>query len=375
MLIKKFPTLYKTSNAGKIQEWDLHVNELADGSAEIITVHGQRNGKKQTARVHVTKGKNAGKANATNPVQQAVSEAESKYNKQLDKGYSEEMGAKAVLRPMLAQSFDKHAKKIVYPVFVQPKLDGVRCLAYKKGSEIILESRKGKRFKSLKHIEEFLDDVFKKYPGLILDGELYNSTENFQELSGIIRRDKTNPKSIKIHYHIYDIINEKSFDERNKFIEKLFDSDHLKVGPAKDFIIKVETFTAKSKDEVDKLHDKIRGEGYEGIMLRNSAGPYQPDKRSYDLQKYKVFQDQEFKIVGAEEGVGKFEGICTFVCETDTGAVFRCTPEGTDDVRHEYWVNRKKYIGKFLTVRFFEWTTSDPPLPRFPVGISIRDYE
>ena len=85
--------------------------------------------------------------------------------------------------------------------------------------------------------------------------------------------------------------------------------------------------------------------------------------------------DDEFKIIDAIEDIGKFAGQCTFVMETKDGTQFKCKPTGDEHTRQEYWKNKDKYIGKKMTVRFFSWTDSDKPVPRFPVGVAIRDYE
>jgi hypothetical protein len=81
--------------------------------------------------------------------------------------------------------------------------------------------------------------------------------------------------------------------------------------------------------------------------------------------------------VGAYENKGKMEGQCTFTCVTEDGAEFGCKPMGTEAQREQYWTDFQsgKLTGRVLTVKFFEWTTSDKPVPRFPVGVCIRDYE
>jgi hypothetical protein len=85
--------------------------------------------------------------------------------------------------------------------------------------------------------------------------------------------------------------------------------------------------------------------------------------------------DEEFEIVGVKEGEGKFEGLAIFRCKTAQGAEFDATPKGTDAERRAYYEQRAELVGKHLTVRFFEWTSSEPPVPRFPIGIAVRDYE
>src|SRR5688572_2152141 len=103
---KRFPKLYKTSSRGSEQEWEIVVNETEDGIGEYTTYFGQVDGQIQTTTVKVLTGKNIGRANETSPYEQACREAESKWKKQLDKGYSEQRGGASMARkPMLAQSY------------------------------------------------------------------------------------------------------------------------------------------------------------------------------------------------------------------------------------------------------------------------------
>jgi ATP-dependent DNA ligase len=130
-----------------------------------------------------------------------------------------------------------------------------------------------------------------------------------------------------------------------------------------------------SHTEAVDAHNAWVASKYEGIILRHSGCTYKVGYRSQELLKLKASIDEEFEIVGVKEGEGKFEGLGIFQCKTAAGAAFDATPRGTDAERREFWENRASYVGKQLTVRFFEWTSSEPPVPRFPVGISVRDYE
>lgn len=117
--------------------------------------------------------------------------------------------------------------------------------------------------------------------------------------------------------------------------------------------------------------------GYEGIMIRNYAGLYKEDGRSQNLLKYKKFIDQEFPIVGAIRNKGKLENTCVFVCDHN-GEEFKVMCEGSQEEREKLWSdwkNGKIQAGDKLTVKFFSWTSSDKPVPRFPIGVGVRNYE
>ena len=121
MKIEFTKTLYKQE-----QIWTCIVIDYGT-YAEIEVLFGKKGGKIQKKITRIDVGKNIGKANETTYLQQAVSEAESKINKQKDKLYSEwqhVLHSRILPRPMLAHTYDKHAHKIKFPCYVQPKLDG-----------------------------------------------------------------------------------------------------------------------------------------------------------------------------------------------------------------------------------------------------------
>lgn len=359
----KTQKLYKLDSKSKVRVW---WGETVDGGFNMH--HGLKDGKIQTRFTAVDSGKNIGRANETTPEEQAKLELQSKYNKQVDKGYLTEDKfnpsagqAMKVVRPMLAHRYDKHPHKISFPCFIQPKLDGIRCLGFPNK----LESRRGKPFTVLGHIQDEVSEVL-SVGKMSLDGELYVHGEDFQKIISAIKRDKPIKESGQIEYHVYDTISKANFNERYTWIQGRLlelDLDHIKLVP---------TYTIDDKSEIITYHQKFLSMGYEGSILRNLHGPYEIDKRSYNLQKVKDFIDQEFKIVDYK--VDKDE-CCVFCCVTQDNAPFDVRPEGTIEQRQRYITDFNEIKGKMLTVRFFEWTTSDPPVPRFPVGVAVRDYE
>ena len=109
-------------------------------------------------------------------------------------------------------------------------------------------------------------------------------------------------------------------------------------------------------------------------MVRNVHSLY-VNKRSYDLQKVKDFSDEDFVIVGVEEGRGKLAGhVGAFICKTDDGKQFLAKMSGETSRLKEYFENHSLWEGKKLTVQF-QGLTGAEKVPRFPVGKAIRDYE
>jgi len=374
-MTKSFPKLYGVSSKGVMKEWSIIVTKNANDSS-IIVSHGQFLGKIQVATETIREGKNIGKANETSAYEQAVLEAESKWKSQLDKNYTEMMpslDAKIELKllPMLAQKYKERKHHLVWPAYIQPKLNGVRCLVERKGDTINFWSRKSKLYKNfnLYMEQEFLS--FMK-DGDILDGEMYNHGDvTFQELMSLIKDEKTpDLESLKkyVKFWCYDRpCGTLGFSSR--YIKHRYD-----IPNGLNYLRLVDTFPVKNGIDVDKYHGQFMEAGYEGSIIRSGGNePYNFQYRDNSLLKFKDFQDAEFIIVGCKEGVGKDEGKAIFRCKIKSGAEFYVRCKGADSVREEQWKNREKYMGQELTVRY--QCLSDEGIPIFPVGIIVRDYE
>lgn len=372
-MTKTFPTLYGVSSKGVTKVWKISVT-----GATILVEHGQLDGKIQQAPETIREGKNIGRANETSASQQALLEAESKWKKQHDKNYTENLPkidggmGKITLKhlPMLAQKFKERKQHIRWPAFVQPKLDGIRCLVLRERGKIIFLSRKAKVLKNFVYMEqEFLG--FMK-DGDILDGEMYNHGDvTFQELMSLIKDEKT-PDLARlkkfVKFHCYD------HPQGDRGFAARYVIWRYEVPNGLNYIRLVDTFSVKNEADVAKYHGQFMEAGYEGSIIRSGGDePYKFQYRDNQLQKNKDFIDDEFEIVGCDQGTGKAEGQAIFVCKIRSGKEFSVRCKGTDAVRQEQWVNRKKYMGKELTVRY--QNLSDESIPRFPVGIIVRDYE
>lgn len=366
-----FPTLFKKSKTGKVSQWQITVNKNV-----IYVEHGYIDGKKQKDVRLLKEGKNLDQVNATTAEQQAMQEAESKWKHQKDKGYVESLTATddIVYLPMLAQKFTDRKKYMIFPCYAQPKLDGVRCFARVINGEVVLTSRNGKRFP---HMEHLFDDI-KMFPNIetmILDGELYSDKESFNTVVGLVKKEKLteeDKETIKnINMRLYDcvILNspDADFIVRDKILVDTFDEYTFK------YLAKVCSVEVNNEKEAIEKHDIFVKEGFEGLILRNFKGAYELNKRSNNLQKFKNFFDDEYMVVGFEEGEGRAEGTVVWICKNKNDQTFKVRPKGTDGERRDWFNNGKKYIGATLTVRYQEIT--EDGIPRFPVGLGIRDYE
>lgn len=370
------PTIYKRTETGKIQVWTMEVE-----GDKFRTVAGQLNGKLVTAKWTTAKGKNPGKKNATTPEEQALKEANAKRTLKLEAEYREkieDIDDPTIWKdPLLAQEFfDDQTKKeieLVYPVWSQPKLDGMRCITMANASF----SREGNPIMVIDHIRESIAAVFAKYPNLELDGELYNHDlkANFDELISIAKKGKATPERIaiakeKIQYWIYDIRDPSmSFEERSQFILKLF----LDFPEMETYCRIVPTDKIEDRKDLDLCYKDYQDQGYEGQMIRlNTKYEY---KRTYNLLKRKEFIDREFIPIDVLEGKGNRSGMAgKMVFEID-GKRFEANMRGNAETYKEILENKNDYIGKRkATLRFQNYTPDG--IPRFPVVTCVnRDYE
>lgn len=386
-MTKTFPTLYKKTNTGAIQFWTISVEEKqverptgTMTAGNIRTVYGQvGTDSPQTTEDLILHGKNPGKKNETTPLQQAVKEAQAKWKKQKKNGYVETVEAaqneeldeliEGGIVPMLAHKFSEQAHKIKYPAFVQPKLDGIRCIAIVKDGTATLWTRTRKPITSVPHIIQELEAAFENMD-IILDGELYNHQmkSDFEKIVSLVRQEEPGEGHEIVQYHVYDMVSDEDFKYRYAQLHRMFRMFEFYS------LQLVQTEVAQTEDQVMEYFDKYRSQGYEGAMMRNVASKY-VNKRSYDLQKVKEFDDAEFRIVGIEEGRGKLAGhVGSFVCEMDNGKTFLAKAKGATERLKDYFEQHELWQGKKLTVQY-QGLTGKEGVPRFPVGVAIRDYE
>ena len=270
--------------------------------------------------------------------------------------------------PMLAHRYNEKKGDIKFPCFVQPKLDGVRCVVV--GNK--LYSRNGNRFPVLPHIENELKLYNKN--NLILDGELFTDDINFEKIVGLVKKYKKSEEdeknSLKIYLNVFDYIDSKlPFNKRlinlNQFFEKNKNMKYIK---------QVKTEECPQEKNIEEFLEKYTKEKYEGLIIRNKSGLYEENTRSVHLQKLKKFIDEEFEIIDyTTPDQGKEVGCVIWICRTKEGKQFSVRPSGNYQERKKLYREAKKYIGKMLTVRYQELTNGH--VPRFPVGVTIRDYE
>lgn len=357
-------TLYKIDTKGKVRIWQIET------SGSSLIQHSGLEGGKLITNTKICKSKNIGKSNETTPEQQAISEMESEIKSKLDEGYfrtKEEALNTVVILPMLAKSYDDEKHKIDWSedlVFVQPKLDGMRCLAFIEDGKVRLMSRDGKTITTVPHINKSLSEI--KY-GIILDGELYAHGKSFQENMSLIKKYREG-ESEEIMYHVYDIVSNDPFELRNRTLNLLIKSNKVC-----SFVETNEIFTEVSLKD---FHAKNLAQGYEGSIVRWGNDPYKINGRSSNLLKYKDFQDIALTIVDiipCEQRPNWGEPV--FYWKGAKGHKYGDNHIGSGmkfshKEREDFLLNKQNYIGNTAEIRFFEY--SDTGVPRFPVMVGIR---
>jgi ATP-dependent DNA ligase len=241
-------------------------------------------------------------------------------------------------KAMLAHKFDIDRVDYSQPVYIQPKLDGVRCLFTANGAY----SRNEKQFMNVRHIEMALKPFFDQYPDVVLDGELYNHKlkNDFEKIISLVRKqkpsdeDRINAQHL-VQFHVYDYFsmdtNYESYKHRMNQLE------------------------VSDEEALNMHHDAFLADGYEGSILRLD-GLYKHG-RSYDLMKFKDFSDAEATIVNYEEGKGKRYGtLGKFIMQDDDGNIFGCPPgKGYNhtDLKHML-KNIHQYMGQRATFTYFQ---------------------
>jgi ATP-dependent DNA ligase len=388
MTSKQFPTLYGVDKKGKLKQWTIRTDNL--GHESVITCsYGYINGRHVESKQTVSVGKNIGKVNSTTHFQQAVMDAESKWNKKkTTDGYTTSIGDANATRqdscclPMLAQEYKKHSSKVQYPCYIQPKLDGYRMIYTSATNKCT--SRTGKEYAVLYGTQLFQE--LRNLPNIgniCLDGELYlHGSELSFEDYGILRKQKVlseqeRQKLTKIEYHIYDVaVTNMCFSDRKTSMERIQQNISTNNFPHIKF---VDTYTCKDNMDIDKYHQQFMKDGYEGSIVRNANGLYKSKYRSFDLLKKKDFDDAEFMVVGFTEETdtsGKNKPLVVWICETEAGQRFNVQSKGTKESRKDIYKEATKYVGKRLWVQYFGRTVDG--IPRFPKTMregleSIRD--
>lgn len=400
----KKQTLYKRNKSGKVQIWEASLKENS-----ITTNWGQMEGKVQSYTLNVQS------SQRHSADQRAEIQFESIISEYKDKGYKSledlhhcivngfhsskenlnnnqygslaefleatlpisNTDANGNLKPMKCTALQSNksneflpnvVKKIQFPCYVQPKLDGVRCFILwdDNQQDWIALSSSGKSYNvCARHILDIIREKVSN-TSIIFDGELYIHGVPLQEISGLARTQSPIKEQLQLEYHIFDSASPLDFTHR---ISQILGNINEDWSP----LIKiVPILIANSIEDIKTFNVHLIEEGYEGTIIRNPQGAYEFGVRSSNIFKLKDFQDAEFEIVGHELGA-RGAADMVFVCKIED-KTFKAKPIGNFEQKEKWVSNISKIIGKLGTVRFL--TLSNEGLPQGnPVLKAIRDYE
>lgn len=270
------------------------------------------------------------------------------------------------MKPMLAHNLEKKKQHVKFPGYVQPKLDGVRCIK-ELGSTFFSRTEK-----PIISVPNVLKSVRNFFDGWSLDGELYIPGKKFEEINSIVSRKVNLTDDSEIEYWIFDQMHMNGFETRwNSFLRRtrectnISTSIRFKICP---------THIVHNTEDITFFFQKWIKEGFEGLIYRNKDASYEFDKRSNALLKLKPWFDLEAEIVDFDRGKGRLQStLGALVCKMDNGKVFRVGSGLNDQTREDIWTMPQFYINKFITVKYQELTKYG--VPRFPTFLMFREKE
>ena len=335
----------------------------------------------------------SGKANRT-ASEQAKLEYNSYIKKYLDKGYKNikdfgltslpdkdpgsylgdiTVDANNAPKPMLAKSYNDVATSAFEKEYYgSTKIDGTRCLMHWDGDKIVTSSRGGGNY-------DIATSYIKQSPGLLewlkshsnmwLDGELYIHGLPLSYISGLVRLQTLSKKHEKLNYYVYDIaIPNVPFKDRLELL-----NDFKKTVKDADKIVVVDHVKVSGWLNIKNLHDKYVAKGWEGLVIRDPEKDYKFGARDNRMIKIKMFQDDEYKIVGITEGLRDEDFV--FNLETKEGYQFEAKPIGDRALRQWYREHIEELKGQLGTIKHFGMTTTSKPVPNLPIFKTVRYSE
>jgi DNA ligase-1 len=197
--------------------------------------------------------------------------------------------------PLLAAKVED-VKKLQFPLYASPKLDGIRCII--RGGKALTRSLK---LVPNNHVQAvvrmaYFEDHLKRLEGL--DGELLleDWRRPFHEVSSAIMSVGGSPS---FAFHVFDVQGlPLGFKERLGHIREVtakLGLPWLRVVPHK---------VLKDLSALEQYEAMAVADGYEGVMLRSVDGPYKHGRSTAKegiLMKLKRFEDAEAVIIGFEE--------------------------------------------------------------------------
>jgi DNA ligase-1 len=268
-----------------------------------------------------------------------------------------------VFECQLAHDSANHESKVAGKKMIEVKLDGVRVITIvHPNGQVDQFSRNGKELVNFETIkQQFVDIAEGLEYAYVFDGEVMSSS--FQDLMKQVHR-KSDVRADDAVLHLFDIIPLSDFkkgfsnlsqSERSSMLTNWFEGVKEKM-PNVEILDHelVDLGTDSGKAQFKEINQRAIQGGYEGIMIKEPAAPYEC-KRTVNWLKLKPFIEVSLTVTAVEEGTGRNVGkLGALVCEgVDDGKLIRTNVGSglTDNDRVTYWDNADSIIGDIVEVR------------------------
>jgi ATP-dependent DNA ligase len=391
----------------------LNDDKIPEGThAQYYVETGVINGKITRHIPSYSECKNINKSNERNVFKQALVSTRSKYLKKKESGFvTDEKGmcknTNLKYFPMLVHKYNEKIENVKYPVLVQPKLDGTRCIVFLNKpktkkiqdctvNDVVMYTRQQKDYTGFINIKELLLEPLielwniDKKESVYLDGELYKHGENLQTISGAVRNiDRDNITKYKdIQYWIFDLFYP---SELNLPVIKRLDiiNDLFMILPKNKIIVNTPIYKIKKESDLDLIYNNHITDKYEGIIIRNMDSLYltHPTKesakiRSKHVLKRKKRYSNEYEVVNFKQGekgrdIGAIMWILKTIDSNGKEHEFNATPKNTTyEERYDMFKKFKldknlftnEYKGRMMTVEYEDLSKKNVPLRAKSIG-------
>lgn len=332
-----------------------------------------KNPKEITTELTSSIPRNAGKKNATSQSEQAHKDATAMYTRKLKEGYHlpEHEGLDR-FKPMLCYSYDKAVHSDNYEVYMQPKIDGIRCITKISNGVVHCISRNNNMFavELADYIKTLVGPILESNYEVFLDGEIVSTSGYLEDAKPI-----TNGTLINGQYILFDMVisgfegvtYKDRYEKLNSIIQRCSEGDPSKL------ILKMIPTRSDTFGRADEYLNSVIKSGFEGLIIRDPNSIYEHNKRSKGLLKYKRVITEEYTILDILEGKGNRRGLASSIRFKHEGHDFFAGVKLTNEECQKIWIDRDKHIGKMATVEYLDKTKYN--VPKFAKFVTIRDYE
>lgn len=261
------------------------------------------------------------------------------------------------------------------------KIDGGRIIAIKEFGKVTFYTRAGQKYEGLVDLEKEMTTLMQD--NMCLDGEItllskgtLTSKEQYKETMKIVRTKDAEKHGIKML--VFDYMSADSFKTqscldpyvvRRAKLQSIMDSADFKY-----FEILPILYQGTDTAMIGKVLKEQVEKGEEGIMINLANAPYD-FKRTNNLLKVKLFNEADLRVVGFEEGSGKYKGtLGALICEYKGGEV-KVGSGLTDCQRKLIWEDQETFINSIIQINYFEETTDSTGKYslRFPTFVDFRN--